>query len=244
MEKIDRRKKYYIVLDTETCPCMPSNEVNPFNMFVYDLGFAVVDKHGTVYETKSFVIKDIFTLEKELMNSAYYSNKLPQYYKDIKKGTRKLVSFYNARQELIKTMKKYNINTVIAHNAYFDYSTLQNTQRWLTKSKYRNFFPTDTIIWDTMKMAQDTICKQPTYKKYCTKNNYLTKNGQVRKTAEILYRYISQDNNFIESHTGLEDVLIEKEIFVKCMAQHKKMRKTLWTDIPSTSKLILRRHHV
>ena len=28
---------------------------------------------------------------------------------------------------------------------------------------------------------------------------------------------------------GLEDVLIEKEIFAKCMAQHKKMRKDVWS---------------
>jgi hypothetical protein len=38
-----------------------------------------------------------------------------------------------------------------------------------------------------------------------------------RLTAEVLYRYITGDNSFIESHTGLEDVTIEKEIFLKCM---------------------------
>jgi hypothetical protein len=51
-----------------------------------------------------------------------------------------------------------------------------------------------------------------------------------RATAEILYRYISGEDNFIESHTGLEDVMIEKEIFAKCMAQHKPMRKKLFEN--------------
>jgi len=50
--------------------------------------------------------------------------------------------------------------------------------------------------------------------------------GRPRATAEILYKYISGDIDFAEDHTGLEDVLIEKEIFAKCVRQHKKMRKT------------------
>ena len=43
MEKIDRRKHYIIVLDTETCPLDKEfNGVSPFNMFVYD-GTGYVD---------------------------------------------------------------------------------------------------------------------------------------------------------------------------------------------------------
>ena len=41
----------------------------------------------------------------------------------------------------------------------------------------------------------------------------LTKTNQPKLTAEIIYRYITNDSDFIEQHTGLEDVLIEKEIF-------------------------------
>ena len=61
-----------------------------------------------------------------------------------------------------------------------------------------------------------------------SENGYLTKNGQVRKTAEIIYRYITKDNDFTESHTGLEDVMIEKEILAHCFRQHKAMRKKLY----------------
>jgi hypothetical protein len=76
-------------------------------------------------------------------------------------------------------------------------------------------------------MAQDTICKQKSYIRFCQANDYMVR-GRVRATAEILYRYITLNTNFIEDHTGLEDVLIEKEIFAKCMRQHKKMRKNVW----------------
>ena len=39
---------------------------------------------------------------------------------------------------------------------------------------------------------------------------------------------ISGNNDFIENHTGLEDVMIEKEILAYCFRQHKDMRKGLF----------------
>jgi hypothetical protein len=49
-------------------------------------------------------------------------------------------------------------------------------------------------------------------------------------SAENLYRFIIKDPNFIESHTGLEDVQIERQILWYCLRQKKKMRKKLWED--------------
>ena len=51
----------------------------------------------------------------------------------------------------------------------------------------------------------------------------------VLATAEILYRFLSGDENFIESHTGLEDCEIEKEILVYCLKKHPQ-RKKLWEN--------------
>ena len=216
--KIDRRKKYYIVFDTET-----ANGLD--DPIVYDLGFAVVDRKGNVYEKHSLILREVFYGMKDLMKSAYYAKKIPMYYAQIANGERVVVSLYEAQKLFKEVCEKYNLNVAIAQNARFDYRATSKTQRYITKSKYRFFLPYGVELWDTMKMANDTICKQWTYKEWCYKNGYINKNGRVRKTAEILYRYISGDEDFIESHTGLEDVLIEKEIFVHCMRQHKPMRK-------------------
>ena len=228
---MDKRINYRLVIDTETCPLDRTLEtVLPNNMFVYDVGWAVVDKRGKVYDTKSFVNADIFLDEKELMKSAYYADKLPKYWKEIKSGERVLTSFYNIRKALLETISEYGITEIYAHNMRFDYGTLQNTQRWLTKSKYRYFFPKDVIICDTLKMARDVILKMPTYKKFCEENGLLTINGKLSASAENLYKFITKDTTFAESHTGLEDVLIEKEILAYCFKQHKKMRRKLWED--------------
>ena len=228
-KKIDRRRTYLIMGDTETCNTrMENGKLDMRDVLVYDFGFAVCDKQGRVYEKHSFIIKEIFFDMKDLMKTSYYADKLPQYYEEIRNGKRKVVSLYEARKILADVMKKYNTNIFVAHNARFDDNALKVTERYTTKSKYRYFLPFGTEVWDTMKMASDTICKQKTYKKFCEENGYLTKKGQVRKTAEILYRYITKNNDFTESHTGLEDVMIEKEILAHCFRQHKAMRKKLY----------------
>ena len=150
------------------------------------------------------------------------------YWEQIKSGERVLTSWYVIKKTLRKDMAEYGVKEVYAHNMRFDWGALTNTQRWLTKSKYRYFFPKDIMICDTLKMARQVIGKMPTYKSFCEENGYLSKNGQLKFTAEVLYRFISKDNDFTESHTGLEDVLIEKEILAYCFKQHKKMERRLW----------------
>lgn len=218
---MDKRRTYYLIVDTETANGLDDS-------LVYDFGYAVIDKNGTVYESGSYVLYDIFVLEKELMQSAYYAEKIPQYEIDLANGSRKMVTFATAMNEVRKVMREYNITKVVAHNARFDYRALNTTLRYITKSEKRYFFPYGTEIWCTMLMAGSTICKQKLYKEFCEKNGYITKNGQVRKTAEILYRYLNCENDFIESHTALEDVMIEKEIFARALATHKAMRKRLF----------------
>lgn len=226
---MDKRINYKIVLDCETAPCDRTlEEVTPINMLVYDLGWVVTDKRGTVYKTSSFVNADIFLDEKELMQSAYYAKKIPEYWEDIKSGKRTLTSFYNIRKTLLEDIAEYGVTQLFAHNMRFDYGALTNTQRWLTKSKYRYFFPKNVEICDTLKMARQVVASTPTYKKFCKDNGYMTKNNQVRLTAEILYRYITRDEDFEEEHKGLDDCLIEKEILAYCYRKHKKMEIRLW----------------
>lgn len=226
---MDRRKNYYMVLDTETAPLDNTVEgVDAKNMVCYDVGFAVVDKKGTVYETYSFVIKEIF-FNNNLMRSAYYYNKVPQYLAEILEGNRIIDTFINVKNKLFEVFEKWNCKAVICHNALFDFYALSTTQKFLGYGKY--FFPYNFEVWDTLKMVRDILQNRKSYISFCEENGYLTKHKKprVRLTAEIIFRYITDNTDFIEKHTGLEDVLIEKEIFAFCIKQHKKMRKKLWT---------------
>ena len=218
---MDKRHIYGIMIDTETCNSME-------DPLCYDISWQVIDSHGRLYENRSFAVKQVFSDMPELMASAYYANKIPAYWEQIHKGEKQLSSLYIIREALVKDAKDYDCKFICAHNARFDNCSLNTTQRYLTNSRFRYFLPYGIEWWDTMKMANDTICKMPTYRKFCEENGYITKNKQLRKTAEILYRFISQDNTFVEEHKALEDVDIEREILAYCMRQHKKMRKKLW----------------
>ena len=189
-------------------PCDKTiDEVTPINMLAYDIGWVVTDRNGNIYEKRSFITAEIFLDERDLMQSAYYARKIPEYWEDI---------------------KNYNITQVFAHNMRFDYGALNNTQRWITKSKYRYFFPYNVDICDTLKLARQLVAPMKKYQKFCEENGYLTKNNQVRLTAEILYRFISGEEDFKEEHKGLDDCLIEKEILAYCYRKHKKMEPKLW----------------
>lgn len=226
---MDKRKTYYLVVDVESCPVDKDFVgVDPANMFVYDIGFAMVDRKGTVYASGSYIIKDVFFNEKELMQSAYYSNKIPQYIEDIRNGSRVVKSFYEVRQIIANLMTEYNCDKVLAYNARFDDIALKTTQRWLTKSKYRYFLPYGTIVWDILKMTRDTLGKSTMYREFCEREGYVTAKGFPQLKAEVVHKYLSGNYDFVESHTGLEDVLIEKDIFAYCMRQHKAMRKELY----------------
>ena len=231
---IDNRIHYYLVLDTET-----ANGLD--DPLVYDIGGVVADKQGRIYESFSFVIRDVFVYERELMRTAYYACKIPDYSNDICTGKRVMVNFHEARKFILNLMKEYNIHDVAAYNAHFDRNALNTTQRWLTKSKHRYFFPYNTNFVCIWNMACQTICQRKTYKNFCEDNNLVSNRGRnISTSAENVYRYLILNPEYTEEHKGLDDVFIETEIMKRCFSSHKKMpygkgiRRNCWMDVKRT----------
>ena len=160
---MDRRKTYYLTIDTETC-----NDMD--DPLVYDIGGAIHDRKGNVEEAFSFVIYETFIGMSDVMTSAYYADKIDNYWDDMNNGLRKMVQYKTAKMHIKELCDKYNVKAIIAHNMRFDYKATATTQRYLTKSKYRYFLPYGIELWDTMKMANDTICKEWGYRTWCEMN--------------------------------------------------------------------------
>jgi DNA polymerase III epsilon subunit-like protein len=215
-------ENYLMTIDTET-----ANGLD--DALVYDLGLAIHTESGEVVHTESLVISDIFTND-EIMASAYFAEKIPSYWNDIHAGIRKMVTFRTAEKIVKNLIKRYSVKTVVAHNAYFDYNALNTTLRYLTKSKKRFFLPWGVTIWDSLRMAKTTLAKDKNYTEWCIENNYLTEKYRKPKlTAEILYRYLTGNHAFMEEHTGLADVMIEKEITAYFLKRnHAGMKKCLF----------------
>ena len=52
----------------------------------------------------------------------------------------------------------------------------------------------------------------------CVANGYMTKANKPQIKAETLFRYITNNNDFIEDHMALEDSRIELDILMRALA--------------------------
>lgn len=210
-----RKNENFIVIDTET-----AGSVN--YPLPYDCGYVVMNRKGEVLASRSFVVAEIYCDEPDMMNTAYYAEKLPQYADDLRTGKRRLARLSTIRKQILADMEAFKTTTVYAYNMNFDKRALNNVQQFVTK-KYSIFFPENTEFRCIWNMACQVLLSRPSYIKFALVNGFVSTKGNILTNAECCYRYITKNVDFIEEHRGLEDVTIEAEILLKCFAQHKKM---------------------
>ena len=210
-----RKNENFIVIDTET-----AGSVN--YPLPYDCGYKVMNRKGEVLAIRSYVVAEIYCDEPDMMKSAYYVEKLPQYAADLKTGKRTLAKLATIRRQVLADMENFKTTVVYAYNMNFDRRALNNVQKFVTK-KYSIFFPENTEFRCIWNMACQVLLARPSYIKFALENGFVSAKGNILTNAECCYRYITKNVDFMEEHRGLEDVNIEAEILLKCFAQHKKM---------------------
>lgn len=215
-----RKKEMYLVIDTETCNTLEQP-------LVYDIGYAIADRNGNVVLERSFLVAEIFLDKKDIMSSAYYAEKIPMYWEDVKKGTRVIKSLFNIRKQLFADMKEYNVKKVGAYNMGFDKKALNTTIRYCSKSLIRWFFPFGVEYFCIWNMACQVIMDTRKYVKFAIQNGLVSEKGNIQTSAESCFKFLMNDVNFIESHTGLEDVKIEVQIMAKCLKTHKRLDRKI-----------------
>lgn len=218
---MSRKKEWYLVIDTETCNTIEQP-------LPYDVGYAICDKYGNIAMKRSYVVAETFLDMKDVMKSAYFAEKIPNYWEDIKNGTREIKSIRNIRKQLHADMKAFNVKKVGAYNMGFDKRALNNVMRYGSKSFIRWFFPFGTEYFCIWHMACQTLLNTTSYIKFALENDLVSeKTGNVSTSAENCFKFLKKNVEFVESHTGLEDVEIEVEIFAECYRTHKKMDKSI-----------------
>ena len=194
-----------IVLDTET--------ISLEKPFVYDLGYVIVNDNGDIIAKKSYVISQVWN-NKELFATAYYADKKPLYYARLKSGYSKKVGWGHAMRYLANDIKKYGITEIYAYNSKFDSRALNFMCAW-----YKVVNGLGGIeIQDIMNFIKP-ITKSQDFVNFCETNGYMTahKTPQPQKKAETLYRYLTNNVDYEEEHTGLEDSLIELQILMTAL---------------------------
>lgn len=227
MKQVDLQKvKYLMFIDTETIGSLFVQEsVLPFEigMKVYDLETMKVVKE------KSYLVRKFFN-NKYIMLSTFSATKYPNYFEKLENDKRyKTMSVNDISKDIEKTIQRYGIKIMVAHNGNFDKTAMA---RLFEDFETHNPFEKLDLL-DTMEISK-IITFSKDYANYCIANKdilnsvkdscFITNSGRVRTTAQAIYSYLTQNPNFEESHTGLEDIDIEIEIF---KASYQSLGNTL-----------------
>jgi hypothetical protein len=213
-------KKYFVVIDTETC-----NTVE--QPLPYDIGWAICDRYGNIEVERSFVVAETFLDMKDVMKSAYYAEKIPQYWDNIKNGLTIIKPMWAIRKQLLADMKEYNTKRVCAYNMGFDKRALNNLMRYHSKSWCRWFFPFGTEFYDIWNLACSTLLNTKSYIDFALKNGLVSDCDNIQTSAECAYKFITKNCEFEEEHKGLDDVRIEVAVMASCYRTHKKIENSI-----------------
>ena len=126
MNKYDKRRKYYIVLDCETATLPEAikydgeerKNIAIAKPLIYDLGWQVIDAQGRIYARKNYLISEIFSVP-AIFDTAYYASKRGIYLEKLAKGEITLTDWKTASAELVEDMDA--CVAVGAYNSMFDF---------------------------------------------------------------------------------------------------------------------------
>lgn len=126
MNKYDKRRKYYVVLDCETATLPEAinyegearKNIAIAKPLIYDLGWQVIDAQGRIYARKNYLISEIFSVP-AIFDTAYYASKRCIYLEKLEKGEIILTDWKTASAELVEDMDA--CVAVGAYNSMFDY---------------------------------------------------------------------------------------------------------------------------
>lgn len=201
------KENIYCVFDTET--------VGVKKKWIYDLGMVILTKKSNILYKKRWTIEEVMNIP-NIAEIAYYGDKVRTFYKNMQP-----VKFALAREEFRQIMNYFQVNVVTAYNLHFDMSAIKETLQFTEiGNKFLNYSVNYFDLWDA---CCNSIFQQKTFKLIATEQNWLTKQKNFQTTAEIAYRYITGNYNFIEPHTALEDAIIEAKILQFVCRQKKKI---------------------
>lgn len=203
------RKNIYCTLDTETF----GGCANPKG--IYHLGGIIHNRQGEIYATFNYLIAEHYH---EIEQDSYAKQNFNKYFEMIQDG---IVTMIVTEKQAVAMVNElcnfYNVNYIMAYNTAFD----------LIKTQCRELI-NDRDFIDIYLMTVQTLTHLKKYATFCINNQLKSSSGKtVSTTAQTVYAYLTNNANYIEEHTALEDAKIEMQIFLACLKTHKKFNRNI-----------------
>lgn len=193
----------YMVFDTET--------TSLDKPFCYDVGYTIFNENGEKLVRRHFVIEQTWH-NLPLFESAYYKEKRPLYVALMRSKKAVMDKWGYVMRTMHRDIIQYEVTAAYAYNSDFDDKVFSFNCDWF---KCNN--PLENVpVHDIWGYASQFITNTQEYKNFCEEHQYFTDTGNYKASAEIVYRYLSGENDFDEAHMGAMDVDIEAIILQEC----------------------------
>ena len=199
-----------VVFDTET--------VSLEKPFCYNIGYAIVEvESGKTLVKRDYVVEQVWH-NPMLFITAYYADKRDTYVKAMRSRKTIMAKYGYICQAMIRDFIKYEVAGAYAFNSPFDDKVFTYNSDWF---KCNN--PFDNIpIFDIRGYVHHFMVDND-FKEFCEDYGYFTDSGNYSTTAEVMYRYLTGNTEFIEDHTALSDSEIEAAILLECFKRGAKV---------------------
>lgn len=207
-----------LVFDTETTGDMGAP-------LIYDFGYRIISPNGAVLFSFNCLVGEVFT-NNFVMQRAFYSDKVREYKRLVMAGEMHLLPFKKVISGFVNNARKYKVGIIAAYNIAFDLKAIQATMKMTYYEGYNKKILDKLIsqknkkvlcIWN---LACETILNTDEYRLFADEHNLKKDTGNYQTNAEVVYRYITQNPEFIEAHTALADVDIEIQILLHALTFH------------------------
>lgn len=208
---------------------------------LFDFAYAIATRKNVLLE-RSFLVREILTNPsvmlsafetkdwRDMMGRKIFKDYIPM----LDQGIAKLFNWSEICETMRDDMRTYNVDVFSAYNLRFDMGAIANTQKFVgTPGKVLEYSPDLLCLWE---FACQTVCRTPTYHRVAQlmgkETGWITEANNVRTNAEKVYAFLSNDWDFIEKHTALEDVQIETEILQRLLAKKKPIPYNVLDHMP------------
>lgn len=208
-----KKSNTYLLVDVETC-----ND----QRIIMELSFLVINKLMGKKKERCYIIKEVWE-NPEYRNGKYAIEKLEHWQEMIDNGTAQVVSIYKLYDIINKTIVDKGVNIFSAYNVGFDYKAIEMTYHRYGIDKRKDYKESNKLLglqklclWE---YGRKIYCTKD-YIKWALKNGKLTPKNKIKSSAESLYQYLIENEEYEETHFGIEDLQIEYTIFIASIIQN------------------------